>query len=1077
MCTLKVLIFDILICFFFITSSAHSVNIGHEKNLNKISEGYVDNAWQNEQILSINKEAYHVTYVPVNSTEQLFDDVRNSSYYKSLNGKWKFNWVFKPEDRPLNFYQLDFNSNDWDEINVPSSWQMEGYGKPIYTNIEYPFEKNPPFIDGGNGNPVGSYLKSFFVPENWLDNRVYIHFDGVGSAYYLWVNGRFVGYSQDSRSADEFDLTDFLKEGDNQIAVQVFRWCDGSYLEDQDGWRMSGIFRDVYLFVTPETHIRDFFASTDWDENFEDSDLKVEVTLANQGKGEWKAGKIEIELLDQQKNQVRLIGQSNLELQRLLPGEEKEVSLKVRVENPLKWSHEVPNRYKLVLKLQDVNSFENQIVGCDIGFREIEIKDRQFLLNGKPIIFKGVNRVEHDPITGKYVSRERMEKEVILMKQYNINSVRTAHYPADPYFYELCDKYGILVIDEANVESHGMRYDGESLAKQPSWKQAHVERARAMIERDKNHPCVVMWSHGNEAGNGINFVAMNDEAHGLDPTRPTHYHFSNEPKTCDVLGGGLYVNGQIKDFQRYKSVDDMEMIGQSDESRPYLLNEYAHSMGNALGNLKEYVEVFEKYSNLIGGMIWDWADQGILQKTENEEAYYAYGGDFDDVPNKKNFCINGIVQPDLSITPKIIEVKKVYQDISFSMPDVTVPKVKIENKFRFINLQNVWFEWKILEDGKEIETGKFDADIEPGEFALVELPFDAEQFQAEKEYLLNLAARLKNGTRWGPKNFEIAYEQFVLQEWTPLMNVVGLNEERINLFEDEQAYIISNEMFEIKLGKHSGVIKNYRFEGEELLLKGPELNIWRAPTDNDGIYYSNGESNKMAARWKKAGFDRMVSKLKDITLLSKTDSSVVIKADFVLSALELAGGLNYQTMYTFTTDGAVKLETTVKPFGEMPPLPRLGYRMQVSSGFNQFSWYGRGPHENYIDRRSSALIGRYDGTVDEQFTNYIYPQENGNKTDVRWAKLEDSRGRKLKVIANRAFETSVSHYSIESLTKAEHPYDLEKEKKVYWNLDYQQGGLGGASCGPPPLEKYLLRAENLSFTFILEPENFNGDKE
>ena len=549
---------------------------------------FAQNDWENEQVIGINKEPVHATFFPLSSVDEAFEDGMKSQWVQMLHGTWKFNWVPNVEDRPVDFYQTGYDVSGWDDIPVPSCWQMQGFGTPIYTNITYPFDKNPPKIAGINGNPVGSYVRTFSIPESWDDREIFIHFDGVSSAFYIWVNGEKVGYSQGSRTPAAFNLTGYLQKGENLIAVQVFRWCDGSYLEDQDGWRLSGIFRDVYLYATPKIQIQDFFVTTDLDVEYNDAVISAKIKLKNYDKRSFKNGAVELKLMDVDGNEVDVEGELSSQITEIKSGESKEVTVNGKVDSPFKWTHETPNLYKVAVLLKNSKEDVIEVVSCNTGFREIEIKNREVLLNGKPVMFKGVNKVEHHPVHGKMTTREWLEKEVLLMKQYNINSVRTAHYPHHPYLYELCDKYGLLVIDEANVESHGMRYGEESLAKFPGWEKAHVQRLRSMIQRDKNHPSVVMWSHGNEAGNGVNFVAMNEEAHRLDPTRPTHYHFAELPISSDVIGGWKRGNGPVWQG-RYLEVFDLYKYEYAADSRPFILNEYAHAMGNAMGNLQEYM--------------------------------------------------------------------------------------------------------------------------------------------------------------------------------------------------------------------------------------------------------------------------------------------------------------------------------------------------------------------------------------------------------------------------------------------------------------------------------------------------------
>lgn len=1022
------------------------------------------NDWENEQVIAINKEPVHATFFPLSSVDEAFSDGMKSQWVQLLNGIWKFKWVPNVDERPMDFFQTDFDASVWDDIPVPANWQMHGFGTPIYTNITYPFDKNPPKIGGINRNPVGSYIRTFSVPENWDRREIFIHFDGVSSAFYIWVNGEKVGYSQGSSTPAEFNLTQYLQKGENKIAVQVFRWCDGSYLEDQDGWRLSGIFRDVYLYATPKTQIQDFFVTTDLDGEYRNADISVKINLKNYEKRTLKNGSLEFRLMDLNGKEIQVKGKSQQFVSAINPGESAEIVLNGNVSDPLKWTHETPNLYKVAVILKDNNGRITEVVACNTGFREIEIKNREVLLNGKPVMFKGVNKVEHHHIFGKYVPRDWLEKEVRLMKQYNINSIRTAHYPHDPYLYDLCDRYGILVIDEANVESHGMRYGNESLAKVPAWEKAHVQRLRSMVQRDKNHPSVVMWSHGNEAGNGVNFVAMNEEAHRLDPTRPTHYHFAELPVSSDVIGGWKRESGPVWQG-RYLEVFDLYKYQYADDPRPFILNEYAHAMGNAMGNLQEYMEAFEEVDGLIGGHIWDWVDQGILQKTADGKEWYAYGGDFGDQPNDKNFCINGIVLPDLSVTPKIMEVKRVYQNIGFGLNGNTL---KITNKNGHISLAAITFYWSVLANGEVLEKGQFKADVGAGLTENVIIPFNAKNFDKNKEYLLNVSARLDDKTLWSVENFEIAFDQFVLQEWN-FTHGMAASDQKLSTSQTDDFIEISGEGFRFRFDKKNGFILAYELDGENIIEQGPQLEVWRAPTDNDGSYFPDGTNKRMCKLWLDAGLKEMVNSLISFNLAGVENNVVVFTAEYILKNLAGTAGFNYKVQYSVFSDGSFTMNPGIEPFGELPNLPRLGYQMAFSDTFDNFEWYGRGPHENYNDRKMSALIGKYSGTVDEQFTTYVVPQENGNKTGIRWAKLTNAKGAGLKVSGNLPLETSVHHYSTEALSDALHINELEKENKTYWHIDYRQGGLGGNSCGPMPLEKYLLKPLPVQFTLMFEP--------
>ncbi|MDF7823904.1 glycoside hydrolase family 2 TIM barrel-domain containing protein [Pontiellaceae bacterium B12227] len=1025
--------------------------------------GEARNDWETPAITQVNKEPRHATLMPFASMEQASLDKIQSPFFQSLNGAWKFNWVPVPEKRPMDFFKPDFDVSAWDEIEVPSCWQMKGYGTPIYTNIEYPFDKNPPLIEGDNGNAVGSYCRTFSVSNDWKDRQVFIHFDGVDSAFYIWVNGKKVGYSQGSRTPAEFNLTPYLKAGENQLAVQVFRWCDGSYLEDQDGWRMAGIFRDVYLFSTPQTHIRDFFVTTDLDAEYRHAVLKTAVALKNYGR---TAGKTEVEvvLCDADKT---VIGSAVATIQSLEGGKEEMVRLEIPVKNPAKWTHETPNLYSVyVVQKRDGETVES--VMCRTGFRKVEIKDSQVLLNGQPVLIKGVNRVEHDPIHGKTVPFENLELDLKLMKQHNINCVRTAHYPHDPALYDLCDEWGLLVIDEANVESHGMRYGPESLAKQPEWKDQHVERAMNMVERDKNHPSVIMWSHGNEAGNGDNIVAMDNFCHQRDPTRPTHYHFQEGPRSCDVMGGGAIGKKQ----NRYLTISLLEKQAKYEKDlRPYLLNEYAHAMGNSVGNLSEYVDVFEKHQKLIGGCIWDWIDQGLLKQGSDGKPFWAYGGDFGDMPNDGNFCLNGLVFPDRSINAKTLETRKAYQDFRFTRSGGSI---EIFNKFYFQDSAGFDFFWALKENGRPVDSGKLDvAPVGPRQAVSVALPVNRSRFDPKKEYTIDLEVRLVQRTAWAEQGYVIASEQFVLQPWNFNTAVASSVAGIPDVSENEERVAIKGESFCVVFNRKKGALESYVVSGEELLTQGPEFSAVRATIDNERrtrnqlelfadltetiIGFEVGTENGSIT----------VTMDKKLEGVSRPQEIPAWKKPATKPQKGGPAGFNLTETYTVSGDGSIQLTSNVEPFGTVPDLHRIGYELMTPAGFEQFSWYGRGPHESYVDRQSGAYLGEYQGTVDAQFVNYPVPQENGNKTDVRWATLKNEEGAGMKILGRQPLSVSARHYSTENLEAAKHPYDLEKLKETVLNIDYRQGPLGNASCGAGPLDEYKIKREPVRFSFSI----------
>lgn len=1026
--------------------------------------GEVLNDWENPAVTQINKEPRHATLMPFESMEQASLDKTASPYFKSLNGTWKFKWVKTPEQRPLDFFEPDFDAAAWDEIDVPSCWQMRGYGTPIYTNIEYPFKKNPPFIGGENGNSVGSYLREFIVSSDWNNRAVFIHFDGVDSAFHLWVNGQKIGYSQGSRTPAEFNLTPYLKTGKNRLAVQVFRWCDGSYLEDQDGWRMAGIFRDVYLFSTPRTHIRDFFVTTDLDPDYRDAVLKVEVALKNYTAAPSGPREVEVLLCNPDKSEVA----SAVAMPGSLDGgEEKAAVVEIAVKNPKKWTHETPNLYSVfVLQKKDGETIET--LGCAAGFREVEVQGSVVLLNGEPVLFKGVNRVEHDPVEGKTVPLESLELDLKLMKQHNINCVRTAHYPHDPAFYDLCDKWGMLVIDEANVESHGMRYGKDSLAKQPGWKDQHVERAMNMVERDKNHPCVVMWSHGNEAGNGENIVAMDNFCHARDPSRPTHYHFQDGPRSCDVIGGGACG----KKHNRYLSIGKLKRhANYKNDQRPYLLNEYAHAMGNAVGNLQEYVDVFEKHEKLIGGCLWDWIDQGLVKEGPDGKAFFAYGGDFGDQPNDGNFCLNGLVFPDRSINAKTLETKKAYQDFAFALSG---NEAEIFNKFYFADSSAYEFRWKLLENGRQKEGGLFALQpIAPRASVEAELPFDPASLSKEREYVLVLSAHRKEAAPWADAGAETAFEQFVLTPW----KFAGVDAKggAPKVAESGSSVNISGNGFSAVFDREKGGLVEYTAQGSKLLEQGPQFSAARAAIDNER---RSRKASEFFFDLATTGSEVKVETEENAaTVLIRKRLEGMIRASQRRSRRQKPkkkfapspAGFEVEELYTVHGDGSIELVSTVSPFGRLPELKRIGYELRTPPGFEDFSWYGRGPHDAYIDRKTSAVFGEYRGTVDEQFVNYPVPQENGSKADVRWMTLRNAEGQGFKISGLQPLQVSVRHVASWNLHEAVHPYELLRLDGTVVNIDWRQGPLGNASCGAGPLDRYKIKREPVTFGFVLQP--------
>jgi beta-galactosidase len=1017
---------------------------------------------ENPKMFNRNKEEPHATLLPFDNMEGVIKKNREESpYYQSLNGTWKFSWTRKPADRPKEFYKPDFNVIGWHDIPVPSNWELQGYGIPIYVNSSYEWTRDPqPPKVLHDYNPVGSYRRNFTIPDNWKDRQIFIHFGAVKSAMYVWINGEKMGYSQGSKTPAEWDITQYVKWGEeNILAVEVYRWSDGSYLECQDFWRISGIERDVYLFSTPKIHIRDFFALADLDETYINGKLKVTAEI-NQYDPELKTKNyfLCIKLLD--------------ENTKLLFEEEKPVELNNKqktirvfekdVKNPKKWTAETPVLYSLILQIRDNNKSIIEAIGCKIGFRKVEIKNGQLLVNNKAVLFKGVDRHEHDQYTGHVVSEESMLQDIRLFKQNNINAVRTSHYPNDPKWYELCDQYGIYVIDEANIESHGMGYGERSLAKDTTWKEAHVDRIKRMVERDKNHPSVIMWSMGNEAGDGVNFTAGYKWIHETDKSRPVHYERA-------VLGPNTDIYCPM-----YARIERLEEYGSEQQQKPLIMCEYAHSMGNSTGNLQDYWDVIEKYDHLQGGFIWDWVDQGLVKKNEKGEEYWAYGGDFgpEDVPSDHNFCLNGLVNPDRTAHPGLYEVKKVYQYIKIKPEDPKNGKVRIINNFDFININNMNFNWTIMADDKIVAQGVVsNLDILPGESKVVTIPIPKEPVKPGTEYFLNLRVTTTEEKPLIPKGFMIASEQIELPFFKNLEKADLASLPSLKWEKNEKRLLFTGKNIQIRFNMETGNLDSYQLNGIEIFEKGMEPNFWRAPIDND---FGFRMPNRLGV-WKNASNNRL---LNDIAIKEISPNQITVFVKYELPDIDS----EYHVEYEILGNGDVTVKNTFIPGKEgLPDIPRLGMTMRIPEEFNKVKWHGRGPHENYWDRKTSAFVRVYESTVKELYYPYISPQENGNRTDTRWITLTNKEGIGILVTGMPYLSWSALPYTIEDLTQesrgSKHAYELKERDFICLNLDYKQMGVGGDnSWGARPHEKYRLRPQEYSYSFRLSPvfENDNS---
>ncbi len=994
------------------------------------------NDWENPKVFGINK-------LDANSISSAYKN-SNSLFYKNLNGNWKFNWVIKPSDRPKDFYKTSFNDSIWDEIKVPSNWELQGYGTPIYTNFVYPFPANPPYIPN-DYNPVGSYRQKFTISKEWKERRVVIHFGAVRSGFYCWVNGKKVGYSQGSKTPAEFDVTEYIKEGVNQLTVEVYRWTDGSYLEDQDFWRLSGIDRDVYLYSTPKTFIRDYFVKADLDKNYKNGILNVNIDLESIKGNEYDQFKVKLEFLDENNKETfhPIISKVS---------ENGKLVFNKKVIKPKRWTAETPNLYRLVLSLINSDGKIIEVISSKVGFRKIEIKNGQLLVNGKAIYVKGVNRHEHDELTGHVVTEESMIKDIILMKQNNINTVRTAHYPNDPKWYELCDEYGLYVINEANIESHGMGWEVKknTIAKDTIWLDAHLDRVKRMVERDKNHACIITWSLGNEAGDGINFQETYKWIKQYDDSRPVQYERAFENSHTDIVA------------PMYATIPQIEDYAKKEQSRPLIMCEYAHAMGNSVGNLQDYWDVIEKYDVLQGGCIWDWMDQGLLKTSVIGETFWAYGGDYGDFPNDNNFCINGLIQPDRTPNPSLYEVKKVYQNIKVKPLDLLDGKISIENKYSFIDLNSVQGNWELKADGKALQKGIIkNLNLNPGEKKAFKIGIQKPKLENGTEYWLMISFSLKNKTNWAEKNHVLAWNQYKVPYKNNEKNIIN----PIKIFdvkykENTKGITVFGETFSVLIGNKTGAIESIIYEEKQLVTKPLVPNFWRVPTDND----RGNKMEKRLAVWKTASGNRLVTEIK-IHKVNKSSIQVFVKSK--INSLDA----KYETTYTIYGSGDIIVDNKFIPGSKkLPEMPKFGMQMEMPKDFNQMKWYGRGPHETYWDRKTSGVVDVYSGLVEELDFEYIRPQENGNKTDVRWMTLQNSDGVGLLFSGMPLLSVSAWPYTQYDLENANHPFKIPNRNTITVNLDYKQMGVGGDnSWGAKTHEKYTLPANEYKYSFRIRP--------
>ena len=1028
--------------------------------------------WQNVAITNVNRMPMRASAFAY-ETRALAEGRKKeqSAYFQSLNGTWKFKWVENPSLRPVDFYKDSFDVSGWDSFQVPANWEFNNtgktYGYPIYVN--HPFEFGAPYAKldpsklveniPSDYNPVGSYRRAFTIPASWEGRQVFIHLGAVKSAFYIWVNGQYVGYSEDAKLAAEFDITSYLRAGQNTVALEVYRWSMGSYLECQDFWRISGIERDVYLYATPKLDIRDFKVISTLDESYKNGvfSLSVELNSYAPKKDEKADTLVSIQAEVISADGIPVVDRSVVNYP--INERKKTYTLTADVPNVKAWSAETPNLYTLYITLRDFDGNTLEVIPARVGFRTVEIKNAQVLVNGQPVLIKGVNRHEHNPQTAHVISEADMRRDIELMKQLNVNAVRTCHYPSAPLFYELCDEYGIYVCDEANIESHGLYYSlDKTLGNNYRWLTAHLDRVMRMYERDKNYPCVTFWSLGNEAGNGYNFYNAYIALKKADPTRPVQYERAVHEWNTDI-----YV-------PQYPSPNGFRWYAENRPDRPMISSEYAHAMGNSLGNFKEYWEVIEdpKYPTLQGGFIWDWIDQG-LQVTRNGKTFYAYGGDFEPESvfegkgNDRNFLINGVVNPARIPNPGAHEVKKVYQNIGTTLANGQRYEVEVKNKAYFRDLSRYYLAWELLENGLPVQSGRLETlNVAPQQTEKVKLSVTY-ALQSGKEYFLNVSYKLKAAEPFLSKDFEVACEQFAISDF--VAPTFAPSQAPIRATQTEKEWTGKGKNFSVTFDLETGAIKSYTCNGQKLIGSGGggQVNFWRAMTDND----HGAGLNSTLRVWRDAGKTEPAT----VTVTQEGEAYRIVAEKSLLN-----GDAKLTQTYTVDGSGTIAVANSFeKVKGEYPMMPKFGACFVVPKQYSNLTYYGRGPWENYVDRNYSAHVGLYKSTVDEQFFPYVRPQENGNKTDVRWLSLTDKKGRGLKITGKLPIDFSALFYSIDDLDPEKdrrqyHSGELSKRNEIYLNVDYRQMGVAGInSWGALPLEQYRLKYGSYRYEYLIQP--------
>lgn len=999
--------------------------------------------WENPSVLHVNCEKPRAYFVPYESYDKALKGIRGiSDYFQSLDGVWNFKFypcVYEIEDE---FFREDFACDNYDRIPVPSSWQMYGFDTPNYTNVTYPYPCDPPYVP--NENPAGVYIRDFYVDKNLAEKDVYLLFEGVNSCFYLWINGTEVGYSQVSHMTSEFLITPYLKQGMNRIAVMVLKWCDGSYLEDQDMWRHSGIFRDVYLLYRDKSHIRDFFIKTDLDKTYSRATVKCEVEFTEPADSKSATYSLRAVVKDIDGKEIF---DGTMELS-------QKDSFEFAIENAHLWSAETPDLYQLVL------FHNNEVILQKFGLIKTEVIDSVIHINGKPIKFKGVNRHDSHPELGHTTPPDHMKRDLILMKRHNINAIRTSHYPNDPRFLEYCNELGFYVIDEADLETHGANRAGDfsMFSKDPAFTGAFLDRMQRMVERDKNQSCIVMWSLGNESGFGPNHRKMAEWAKSRDKSRLIHYEgaFNEHVMKEDSDNSCLDVYSNM-----YASVDWLEntFLKNENEKRPHVLCEYCHAMGNGPGDLKEYWDLIYKYPRLSGGFVWEWTDHGIKTQTPDGITYYAYGGDFNDEPNDGNFCIDGLVYPDRTPHTGLLELKNVIAPVRTEAVNLKTGEFRITNLYDFIDLSHISLNWVIEKNGITVESGTVsELNIAPHRSETVKIPYTLPK-EADGRYFIRIYYTLLVNTAWAEKGHEMAFAQFELPA-EPAEKITLKAPPFVKISKNEKSLKITGRNFEYEFSLIYGCFTKMNYAGVELICGRPSFTVWRAPTDND-----RNEKNE----WIKNGYDRLKPHIYNVEITDEKENSVSVKTTYSLGSYTKKPVISGSAAWTILGSGDIYLENSADVRKGLPFLPRYGLKLVMPRGNEYVEYFGYGPHESYIDKHRSTYKGRFRTTVSDMHENYLFPQENGSHYGTEWALVSNSLGYGLLFIGMDEFSFNASHYTPENLTEAKHPHELKKLPETIVHIDHAMSGVGSNSCGPRLLPEYQLNENKINFKLRIKP--------